>query len=259
MQEFTIKQAAELAGTTGETLRHYDRIGLVKPCQRDKFSGYRYYSQQEIVQLKTIELLKMMDFSLTDIKELLQQKDLSCVIARLKQAEQSADQKIARLKYAKEKIKRARLDYEKKKNAAQGGEEDWFVKRIPKRVILLSENLERPSLENLWGYHSHFYEQLSEQQRPKFLFEDMAGTITVKGKTRLFAVCRSFPSLEGLTVLPEGDYLCANCTEENKDQVLQALLIRAKEAYGARPEFTVHSIVVTGILQWDYQIQLYLQ
>ena len=115
MQEFTIKQAAELAGTTSETLRHYDRIGLVKPCQRDKFSGYRYYSQQEIVQLKTIELLKMMDFSLTDIKDLLQQKDLSCVIARLKQAEQSADQKIARLKYAKEKIKRASWTMKKRK------------------------------------------------------------------------------------------------------------------------------------------------
>lgn len=51
---YSIKQTAEIAGTTTETLRHYDRIGLVKPCKTDEWTGYRYYSEQEIVRLHTI-------------------------------------------------------------------------------------------------------------------------------------------------------------------------------------------------------------
>lgn len=84
---FTIKQAAEIVEMTSETLRHYDRIGLVKPCHKDELSGYRYYSEQELVKLQTIELLKAMDLTLMDIKDILQQNDLSKVIDFLKQAE----------------------------------------------------------------------------------------------------------------------------------------------------------------------------
>lgn len=55
---FTISQTAKIAGVTSETLRHYDRIGLVKPCKVDEWTGYRYYSQQEIVRLNTIHALR---------------------------------------------------------------------------------------------------------------------------------------------------------------------------------------------------------
>ena len=54
-----------------ETLRHYDRIGLVKPCKADEWTGYRYYSQREIVRLETIRALRCMDLSLAEIKEIL--------------------------------------------------------------------------------------------------------------------------------------------------------------------------------------------
>lgn len=68
---FTISQTAKIAGVTSETLRHYDRIGLVKPCKVDEWTGYRYYSQQEIVRLNTIHALRCMDLSLAEIKEIL--------------------------------------------------------------------------------------------------------------------------------------------------------------------------------------------
>ena len=48
---FSISEAAKIVGLTSETLRHYDRIDLVKPCKKDQWSGYRYYSEQEIVRL----------------------------------------------------------------------------------------------------------------------------------------------------------------------------------------------------------------
>ena len=55
---FSISEAAKIVGLTTETLRHYDRIDLVKPCKKDQWSGYRYYSEQEIVRLNTIQALE---------------------------------------------------------------------------------------------------------------------------------------------------------------------------------------------------------
>ena len=41
---YTIGEAAEKVGVTSETLRHYDRINLVKPSVTDKQTSYRYYT-----------------------------------------------------------------------------------------------------------------------------------------------------------------------------------------------------------------------
>ncbi len=48
---FSISQTAKIVDMTTETLRHYDRIDLVKPFKVDEWTGYRYYSQQEIANL----------------------------------------------------------------------------------------------------------------------------------------------------------------------------------------------------------------
>ena len=66
---FSISEAAKIVGLTSETLRHYDRIDLVKPCEKNPWSGYRYYSEQEIVRLNTVQALRCMDLSLKEIKK----------------------------------------------------------------------------------------------------------------------------------------------------------------------------------------------
>ena len=66
---FSISETAKIVNMTAETLRHYDRIGLVKPCKVDEWTGYRYYSQQEIVRLNTIRTLRCMDLPLSEIKK----------------------------------------------------------------------------------------------------------------------------------------------------------------------------------------------
>ena len=61
---FSISEAAKMAGMTSETLRHYDRIGLVYPCEKYPWTAYRYYSKEEIIRLNTIQALRCMDLSL---------------------------------------------------------------------------------------------------------------------------------------------------------------------------------------------------
>ena len=38
---FSIGEAAKAVHTTTETLRHYDRIGLVKPSKKEEWTKYR--------------------------------------------------------------------------------------------------------------------------------------------------------------------------------------------------------------------------
>lgn len=252
---FSISRTAKIVGMTTETLRHYDRIDLVKPCKTDEWTGYRYYSQQEIVRLNTIRALRCMDLTLSEIKDILAYDDFNKIIDTLKQAEKSADEKIAELGYAKTKIQRARAFYESKLSGGQQSE-NIFVRREPQRVILLSDTLETPTLDNLWNYHRHFYDQISDNLKSKFSFEDLAGIYEQNGQSRLFAICTRFTKINGIKILPQGNYLCADCTEENRGQVIKKLFEKAEKEYGVTPGFTIELIVLSGILQWNYQAQI---
>ena len=132
----------------------------------------------------------------------------------------------------------------------------FVVKGIPERVILLSDTLEVPTLDNLWNYLSHFYEKVTPALKEQFYFEDLAGIYTENGLSRLFAVCTRYAETDGLKRLPKGKYLCASCTEATRKSTLDELMDRAKTEYGVNPPFTVQLIVVSGILQWNYQIQI---
>lgn len=254
---FLVGEAAKAVHTTSETLRHYDRIGLVKPSKKDEWTKYRYYTEQDIVRLNTVRALQLMDLSLQEIKKVLEYDDLEKIIDFLAQAEKKADEKIATLQYSKSKIQLAKADYERK---LQGRENlnGIVLKDIPKRVILLSDTLEEPTLDNLWNYLSHFYDKVTPALKEQFSFEDLAGIYTANGMTRLFAVCTRYVNIDGLKVLPKGKYLCANCTEENREQMLRELIHIAQTKYGVEPEFTVQLIVVSGILQWNYEVQVYV-
>ena len=70
-KEYSVSEAARAARMTGETLRHYDRIGLVSPSYRDEWTSYRYYTDEDIVRLNTVRALQLMDLSLDEIKKAL--------------------------------------------------------------------------------------------------------------------------------------------------------------------------------------------
>ena len=105
---FSVGEAARAVHTTSETLRHYDRIGLVKPSRKDEWTNYRYYTEQDIVRLNTVRALQMMDLSLQEIKKVLDYDDLEKIVSFLARAEQKADEKIAALQYSKSKIQAAK-------------------------------------------------------------------------------------------------------------------------------------------------------
>lgn len=255
---FSIGEAAKAVHTTTESLRHYDRIGLVKPSKKDEWTNYRYYTEQDIVRLNTVRALQLMDLSLNEIRKVLGYEDLEKIVAFLSEAEAKADEKIASLQYSKSRIRLARADYEKKLHSRER-QSGTFIRELPERVILPSDTLEEPTLDNLWNYLARFYDRLAPEVKDQFLFEDLAGIYTENDESRLFALCLRYAEMEGLKRLPEGKYLCATCSEDERKEVVEELIKTAKESYGAEPSFVVQLVVVSGILLWDYEVQVCLE
>ena len=66
----TVKEVAKLSGVSVRTLHHYDAMGLLKPTRVTE-AGYRLYDDTALARLHTILLLRQLQFSLKQIKEIL--------------------------------------------------------------------------------------------------------------------------------------------------------------------------------------------
>jgi len=98
----TTSSIGELARQTGvpiDTVRYYERNGLLSPVTRSA-SGYRRYGPAEFQRLRFIRRAKTLGFSLDDIRQLLALSDQRNV-AKVKRAAQTKlddiEQRIAEL------------------------------------------------------------------------------------------------------------------------------------------------------------------
>src|SRR5512142_1157391 len=69
---FKIGDFSKLAHVSIKTLRYYDEIGLLRPGEIDRFTGYRYYAATQLSRLNRILLLKGLGLSLDQIGRLLE-------------------------------------------------------------------------------------------------------------------------------------------------------------------------------------------
>ena len=64
---FKIGEFSKLVQVPVPTLRYYDQVGLLKPVEVDRFTGYRYYSANQLPRLHRILALKGLGLSLEQI------------------------------------------------------------------------------------------------------------------------------------------------------------------------------------------------
>jgi effector-binding domain-containing protein len=69
---FKIGEFSKLSQVTVKTLRYYDAIGLLKPAEVDRFTGYRHYSARQLPRLNRILALKDLGLSLDQVAQLLE-------------------------------------------------------------------------------------------------------------------------------------------------------------------------------------------
>ena len=100
MKALTIGKVANRAGIGIETVRFYEREGLIAEPPRDESSGYRRYPEDTVARLRFVKKAKELGFSLKEIGELLSLKARpsgSCADVRSRATDkiEDIDQKIA--------------------------------------------------------------------------------------------------------------------------------------------------------------------
>lgn len=90
---FTIGQITKMYDISHDTLRYYDKIGVLKPSVK-KENGYRYYTIREIELLEIILLAKELEIPIKDIKDILEKEDEDSYIELFKNHKKLLEDKI---------------------------------------------------------------------------------------------------------------------------------------------------------------------
>ena len=73
--QLSIGETSERTGLSADTLRYYERIGLLPEVARNA-GGQRRYGERDIARLRFVRRAQQMDFSLDEIRQLLDLREL---------------------------------------------------------------------------------------------------------------------------------------------------------------------------------------
>jgi DNA-binding transcriptional MerR regulator len=106
-----IGDVAERVGLSLRTVRYYEEVGVLTPPTRTS-GGFRLYSEDHIAQLLTIKQMKPLDFSIEEMRELLEARATleSSSSARKRAAARETLERFAALAAARCTDLRKRLD-----------------------------------------------------------------------------------------------------------------------------------------------------
>lgn len=91
----TVNEVAKLTGVSIRTLQYYDKIGLLKPTGYTR-TGYRLYDDTALTALQQILFFKELEFSLKDIKAIMESPSFD--------KDKALEQQIEMLKIKKERL-----------------------------------------------------------------------------------------------------------------------------------------------------------
>ena len=108
----TIQGFAKLCGCNTQTLRYYDRIGLLTPAKVDEWTGYRYYEEEQALLFVKIKNLQQADFSIEEIKALLPGND-DLLAAAFERKIEEQQQKLERIREIQRSYLKETMDMQK--------------------------------------------------------------------------------------------------------------------------------------------------
>jgi DNA-binding transcriptional MerR regulator len=125
-QKLTVSQLAHLAGVGPDSIRHYERIGLVPKAERSS-AGYRVWTAREVQYLKWVAPAKRAGFTLNELAEIFRMYRGGTAPCRtvqnlLRQKLADLDQKVDELTTLRVELGRVLVGWERRLHRASPGD-----------------------------------------------------------------------------------------------------------------------------------------
>ncbi len=248
MKLFTISEFARLRNININSLRYYEKIGILKPIRVDEQTGYRYYSPDQLPILDVI--LLCLDFGMP-LKELKSYIDDNGYI-------KNNDLFEAGLQIAKERVMQAQTELNKieytlqyLKNNQQYSEQPELYEReiLERRIIATEYTGDLTDIKKIETTSAVLYEYAQGRQlAPVFpaglIVETDYGRIKAKIFFEIMANDQADASIERISA---GTFLCRQIDLSVDVKISDAI----KTVYGNSEKAT---IVVSNMLLDKYQI-----
>ncbi|MFI3307190.1 MAG: MerR family transcriptional regulator [Mycoplasmatota bacterium] len=109
---YKVGEFSKIVNIPVRTLRYYAECGVLVPKKIDPFTGYKYYSDDNVLECELIKLLKSFDFTLDKIVEYKDCIDYEILEKKKKEIEEQIY--MLRLKYEKITLMQKELEESKK-------------------------------------------------------------------------------------------------------------------------------------------------
>lgn len=228
----TIGQMADLNHISTQTLRLYDKEGLLKPGYQDPSNGYRYYLIDQCAQLDMIHTMKICGMSLQQIRTQLAHASVQELQELLLEQDKALSQEIRRLSNSRRSIARICSNLQQLKSLPPVGQ--VFFAYMPQRIIdTIATDIDFFT-QGYAGYERMLLElkgQMLRQGLPMSYFFN-AGTLIEQAdlvrqryvaRTAFIFVDEDYPPSPTLRVMPEGLWIaiCARDPEKELDYARQ--------------------------------------
>lgn len=159
----TIGQMSKVCGVTVKTLRHYDKIGLLKAMEVDEYTGYRYYSEEQISTMLLISRLKRYGFSLSEVQHLLQLRDSKELQRQLRFQMARLEQKRENILGTIREIDSHLKEFERTGNIMSYQDQYQIVLKESEPLALITER-QRMSVDDFGDYYGKIYQRIVKEK-----------------------------------------------------------------------------------------------
>lgn len=260
--DLSIGQMARINHISIQTLRLYDKMGLLKPVVVDTNSGYRYYSILQCAKLDLINSLKQCGLSLKEIRAYFENGNIESLEGELRNTLDQIDDQMRRLSEQKEAVKSSLESFEQYRAAPPAG--TITLEYIPRRSIIVLDSGNNYFEEGL-EFYEHSLLQLKHalaERNMEHIYYRNPGTIWRKDKV----MKREFVSTEvyvraderhfrpeEINQIPAGMYQCIYCSSFDTEKELACKLLDQveKNGYTIAGDYLCETIVETPIFERD--------
>lgn len=158
----TIGQISKICGVSVKTLRHYDKIGLLKPKQADTFTGYRYYDESQIGIMLLIGRYKRYGLSLTEIQELLAITDEQLLMKRLLLQRSQLARQADHLSITMRELE-AHLEQFERTGDVMSYQSNYKVEIVNSQELVLLTTRNNMSVEDFGKFYGKLYEKIARE------------------------------------------------------------------------------------------------